>query len=149
MGHLGRIGALSAVAAAAAIGLAACGGTSSGGSGSAASTNAPPSATTGAAPAGSAAAKGTPVVVVEKEFSITLTPTPVHAGTYSFAVHNEGTFPHNLTVKGPGVAQQASPTLSPGQSAVLTVTLEPGSYELWCSVDSHKERGMDQTVKVG
>lgn len=140
MGHLGRIGALTAVAAAAALALPACSSASSGGSGAATS---PAGATS------SAAAKGTPVDVVEKEFSITLTPTALHPGTVSFTVHNEGTFPHNLNVSGPGVTEQASPTLSPGQTAVLTVTLQPGSYELWCSVDSHKDRGMDQTVKVG
>ncbi|HET7661346.1 MAG TPA: plastocyanin/azurin family copper-binding protein [Oryzihumus sp.] len=87
--------------------------------------------------------------VVEKEFSISLAPAPVHAGTYTFTVRNAGTFPHNLNIQGPGVAQQSSATVSPGQSAALTVTLQKGSYELWCSVDSHKERGMDVTLKVG
>ena len=146
MGHLGRIGALTAVAAAAALALPACSSAGSGGSGAATSSAA---ASSPAGATSSAAAKGSPVDVVEKEFSITLTPTALHPGTVSFTVHNEGTFPHNLNVSGPGVTQQASPTLSPGQTAVLTVTLQPGSYELWCSVDSHKDRGMDQTVKVG
>jgi uncharacterized cupredoxin-like copper-binding protein len=138
MGRTGKHRVVMVGAVAALLTLAACGGTSGGGG-------------YGAAPATSAAAtaKGQPVSVVEKEFSIALTPATLHAGTYSFTVHNAGTFPHNLNIQGPGVTQQATATVSPGQSAVLTVTLQQGSYELWCSVDSHKDRGMDLRVKVG
>ena len=135
MGRTSKIGTLAVGAAAAALAFAACSGASSGNGAAAANSS-------------SATGKGTPVSVVEKEFTITLAPANLHAGTYSFTIRNAGTFPHNLTVKGPGVAQQASPTLSPGQSGVLTVTLQKGTYELWCSVDSHKERGMDMTLKV-
>ena len=128
------------VAAAAAFALAGCSSTSAVLSGGAS----PTSASTA-----TAAAKGTPVSVVEKEFSISLTPATLTAGTHSFTVHNEGSFAHNLNLQGPGVSQQASATVSPGQSAVLTVTLQKGSYELWCSVDGHKDRGMDLTLSVG
>jgi uncharacterized cupredoxin-like copper-binding protein len=38
--------------------------------------------------------------------------------------------------------------MDPGDSAELTVTLQKGSYEVWCSVDSHKEQGMDLTIDV-
>lgn len=141
MGRTSRIGTLAVGAAAAALAFAACSGASSG--------NGAAAANSSAANSSAATGKGIPVSVVEKEFSITLSPANLHAGTYSFTIRNAGTFPHNLNVKGPGVAQQASPTLTPGQTGVLTVTLQPGSYELWCSVDSHKERGMDLTLKVG
>lgn len=139
MHHWGR-SHLVAAAAAAAFALTACGSTSGAPTGGASPTSA---STTSAAP------QGTPVSVVEKEFSISLTPATLAAGTYSFTVHNEGSFAHNLNIQGPGVSQQASATVSPGQSAVLTVTLQKGSYELWCSVDSHKDRGMDLTLSVG
>ena len=61
---------------------------------------------------------------------------------------NKGKFPHNLNVEGPGVDKQASATLQGGESGDLTVTLQAGSYEFWCSVDSHKEKGMDVKVTV-
>ncbi|GAA1228899.1 putative cupredoxin-like copper-binding protein [Oryzihumus leptocrescens] len=138
MGRTARDRAVMVGVVAALLTLAACGGTSGGGGSAAApSTSAKATAT------------GQPVSVVEKEFSITLTPKPVQAGTYTFTIHNMGTFPHNLNIKGPGVAQQSSATVSPGQAGDLTVTLQQGSYELWCSVDSHKDRGMDLTLKVG
>ena len=92
---------------------------------------------------------GTAVRVIEKEFSITLPTTTMSPGTYTFRVSNQGTVSHNLTVAGPGVATKASPTIAPGQSGDVTVTLQKGSYELWCSVDHHKDQGMDLTVKVG
>jgi uncharacterized cupredoxin-like copper-binding protein len=88
------------------------------------------------------------VTAVEKEFSITLTPDTFSPGTYTFKVENQGEFPHNLTIEGPGVDAKASPTMDAGESSELTVTLQKGSYELWCSVDSHKEQGMDITIDV-
>ncbi|MEP6527461.1 MAG: hypothetical protein ABJA86_09875, partial [Nocardioidaceae bacterium] len=91
----------------------------------------------------SSASQGTPVTAVEKEFSITLSPSTFSPGTYTFNVENQGSFAHNLTIKGPGVDSQATPTINGGESAQLTVTLQKGSYELWCSVDSHKDQGMD------
>jgi plastocyanin len=135
MGHTRRTGAVTLVTVATALTLAACGGASTGGNGEAATSKS--SAATG---------KGVPVNVVETEFSISV-PASLPAGTYAFTVRNQGTMPHNLTVKGPGVAQ-ASPTQPPGQSTVLTLTLQKGSYELWCSVDNHKALGMDRTLNV-
>jgi uncharacterized cupredoxin-like copper-binding protein len=111
----------------------------------------------GPAPQGTAAASGsasasapagTPVNVVEKEFSITLPAQTMKPGTYTFTIQNKGTFPHNLNVMGPGVDGQASETVSPGQTGTLTVTLKPGTYELWCSIDGHKSSGMDAKLTV-
>lgn len=129
--------------------LAGCGGdstdeTSGTGSGTTAST--PPSAST---PSGSTdSGSGTTVTVTEKEFGIELSEKTFAAGAYTFKVTNQGKFPHNLVVKGPGVDSQASPTLQGGQSGDLSVTLQAGSYELWCSIDGHKAKGMDMTITV-
>ena len=101
------------------------------------------------AAASSAAAVGTPVGVVETEFSITLDKTSFTPSTYTFTIKNQGKFPHNLNIEGPGVDKKTSPKLGAGESGVLTVNLQKGSYELWCSVDSHKAKGMDKTITVG
>lgn len=97
----------------------------------------------------SAAGPTTTVTATETEFKIALSQSSFKPGMYTFKVVNHGKFPHNLTVQGPGVNTAASPTLPGGGSGEVTVTLQAGSYELWCSVDSHKEKGMDLTVKVG
>lgn len=125
-----------AVVTAVAIAAAGCGGSGSGGS-------APPSSSS------SSAASGTPLKVVEEDFSITPSKTSLPPGAYTFQINNEGKTAHNLTVAGPGVSAAASPGIAPGQSGQLTVTLMKGSYELWCSIDGHKDLGMDIHLAVG
>jgi hypothetical protein len=71
------------------------------------------------------------------------------AGTYTFHVTNKGPSDHNLTINGPGVSNQATPTFPAGQSQNLTVTLKNGSYAFYCSVPGHRQLGMDVAVKVG
>ena len=124
---------------AAAVTLASC----SSGSSNPATTTVPSTAagTTAAAP-------GTAKTVTESEFTITLPSKTLPAGTYTFKVTNKGKFAHNLTVDGAGVPDKATPTLAPGSTGDLTVTLQKGSYEFYCSVDSHKQMGMDVTVQV-
>ena len=126
--------------------LAGCGGGSSAGTSTPATST--PAAAAPASSATSAAAAGTTVDVTEKEFSITLSQNTFQPGTYTFAVTNQGQFPHNLTIEGPGVDSTATATLQGGQSGDVTVTLQSGTYELWCSVDSHKDRGMDLMITV-
>ena len=112
-------------------------------------TNPPAAYGAGAAASPSVAPVGTSVGVVEKEFSITLDKTSFTAGDYTFAIQNQGAFPHNLTIEGPGVDSKASPTLGAGESGSLTVALQKGSYELTCSVPGHKDKGMDIKITVG
>jgi uncharacterized cupredoxin-like copper-binding protein len=95
-----------------------------------------------------ASAPGTAMTVTESEFTITLPSKNLSAGTYTFKVTNNGKFAHNLTVDGAGVQDKATPTLAPGSTGDLTVTLQKGSYEFYCSVDNHKDTGMDLTVRV-
>ena len=115
----------------------------------AAPTTAAAAATTTATPgAGSAAAaSGTPVAVSEKEYSIGLTPTALTAGTYTFNVDNAGQYKHNLVIEGNGVDAK-SDTFDPGKSGALTVKLAPGTYDVYCSIPTHKAKGMDLTITV-
>jgi len=70
------------------------------------------------------------------------------AGDYTFNVTNTGNFPHNLIISGPGVDNQKTEKLTAGTSGSLTVTLQPGTYEFYCGVPTHKGKGMDLTVTV-
>lgn len=125
------------ILAAAVASLASC---SSSGKGNSTSTTTKTPPTVGA---------GTSVTVAESEFAIALPSKSLAAGTYTFRITNKGKFPHNLTVEGPGISDKAaSPTLSAGSAGDLTVTLQKGSYNFSCSVDSHKTKGMDVTVNV-
>jgi plastocyanin len=95
----------------------------------------------------SEAAAGKKVAVVEVEYKIELPKTTLAPGSYSFEVANNGKIPHNLTVAGPGATEHTQ-DISAGGSATLTVDLKPGTYDFYCSIPGHKQRGMDQKVTV-
>jgi plastocyanin len=97
---------------------------------------------------GSAVPGGTKLTVAEWEYSISFAAVTIGPGTYTVEVANQGKMSHNLNIKGPGVINWRSPTLSPGTTSQLTVTLQRGTYELWCSIDHHKALGMDNRIHV-
>ncbi|WP_052441310.1 hypothetical protein [Streptacidiphilus anmyonensis] len=142
---------LVAVALVAAVMTAGC---SSSKSSSAASPPAAPSTATGASgPAsasGTAGAAGaaTTVTVTETEYALHLSQSSFAPGSYTFVAKDDGHVSHALAISGPGVPTTQTSTLDPGGSANLTVTLQKGSYELWCPVDSHKSLGMDTHIQV-
>ena len=89
------------------------------------------------------------ITITETEFE--LDPSSVdleQPGTYAFEVVNDGQVAHALEVEGEGIEEETQ-TLQPGDRATLTVTLEGGSYELYCPIGDHKDRGMEGTAVVG
>src|SRR5919204_5198262 len=119
--------------------LAACGG----GSGS----NAAESSST----ASQAAAPASKTVMVgEQEFSITPSSIALtKPGTYRFRVTNNGMIGHALEIEGHGVEQKTG-TIEPGKTATLQVSLtKAGSYEVYCPIDGHRDKGMKATLTVG
>jgi uncharacterized cupredoxin-like copper-binding protein len=122
--------------------LAACGG---GGSGSKAAQT---TTTTAAAPAAGSAMQT--VKLGEKEFSITPSSIALtKPGTYTFKVTNNGQIGHALEVEGHGVEQKTD-TIGPGKTATLQVDLaKAGSYEVYCPIDDHKNKGMKASLTVG
>ncbi len=72
-----------------------------------------------------------------------------HPGTYTFVALNRGSASHDLVINGPGVNQaQAGGLISPGEAKSVTVTLQTGTYDIYCSVGSHKMLGMDVHITV-
>jgi uncharacterized cupredoxin-like copper-binding protein len=108
----------------------------------AATTTAPATTTQTQAPA---APKSVPVA--ESEFKIQMT-TSLAPGTYTFNLTNKGQVGHDLVFDGPGVNDEKTPVIGPGKTADLTVKLQSGSYDVYCSVPGHKQAGMDLTLKV-
>jgi uncharacterized cupredoxin-like copper-binding protein len=134
------VGARVLTVALAALLLGACGSSSN--------TSTPPAASATTTAGSAATASGTSVDVTEKEYSITLSKASFAPGTYTFNIKNDGSFPHNLAIEGPGVDKQKSPTVGGGQSSTLTVTLQAGTYELSCAVPGHKDKGMDMKITL-
>jgi uncharacterized cupredoxin-like copper-binding protein len=68
-------------------------------------------------------------------------------GTYVFKAVNSGDTVHALEVEGEGIEEETE-EIEPGQSAELKVKLKAGTYELYCPVGDHKEKGMEGAVKI-
>jgi len=91
------------------------------------------------------------VAVTESEWKITLDKKEIKAGKVKFIITNDGPrFPHALrivnTATGKGVGDQAS--VNQDEVDSLVVTLTPGTYEIYCPLSGHKEKGMKTTLKV-
>jgi uncharacterized cupredoxin-like copper-binding protein len=96
----------------------------------------------------SSAAPRQTITITETDFA--LDPKSVdleEPGTYAFEVVNNGQVAHALEVEGEGIEEETK-TLQPGERATLTVALESGSYELYCPVGDHKDRGMVGAVEI-
>jgi hypothetical protein len=78
-----------------------------------------------------------------------LSDATVPTGPVAFTVTNGGSIPHAFEVEGHGIERE-TPLIQPGASATLTLTLAPGTYEIYCPVgeDSHKKLGMETYLKV-
>jgi uncharacterized cupredoxin-like copper-binding protein len=55
--------------------------------------------------------------------------------------------PHGIAIEGNGVDSDG-PTVSPGGTSSVTVTLKKGSYQYYCPVPGHKQAGMVGTLTV-
>jgi uncharacterized cupredoxin-like copper-binding protein len=105
---------------------------------------APQAANKGNRPAEAAA----PAVHVQlTEYAIEM-PDTLTAGTHSFTITNAGTMKHNFAIEGPGVKEKLASDLMRGDTAPMTLTLQKGSYMVYCPVDGHRGRGMQRTITV-
>lgn len=90
------------------------------------------------------------VSVAAREFSLTLSRPLVGAGSVRIELRNSGEDPHNLVVSPDGAHTplESFSTLDPGLYERRTVSLAAGSYQLWCSLESHEALGMSVTLRV-
>jgi uncharacterized cupredoxin-like copper-binding protein len=134
------VGAAMGVVAAAAV-LTACGGGSSGGG----AAGDPPGTDASSSDDSSAQT----VTVSATEYELALSTTTFSPGTYRFRMVDDGHATHSIEIDGPGGSNQKSETAGPGGTAELTVTLQKGTYQMWCPVGNHRALGMQTTLTVG
>src|SRR2546422_8274742 len=74
------------------------------------------------------------------EWKVELSQQTIATGAVRFAVTNAGSIPHGFEVEGQGIEKEIE-TIQPGASDTLTLTLKPGTYEVYCPVgeDSRSE----------
>ena len=110
-------------------------------------TGAVPAATPAADTGGDAMVSGDQVPVSLTEFVVGM-PTSLPAGEVTFAISNDGTITHSFEIEGGSLEEELETPLEPGQSATLTVTLEPGTYVVYCPVGNHRDQGMEIEVSA-
>ena len=139
---MAALGALSSLA------LAACGG---GDSSSSTTPAASSSSTTSSTPAaGGGGGGGTVSVEADPGGNLAYTQTSLtaNAGSDTIDFNNPASIPHNVTIEdSSGKTVGATDTIT-GSKTSTTVDLKAGTYTYFCSVDSHRQAGMEGTLTV-
>ncbi len=89
------------------------------------------------------------VSVTAREFTLTLSRPLVGAGEVTIELRNYGEDPHDLVVERSGTEVGRWGELGPGAVGKKKLSLSPGSYKLFCSIESHEVLGMKATLRVG
>jgi uncharacterized cupredoxin-like copper-binding protein len=122
------------------------------------------------APKGVAPAGGTAVNGVQKEWAVQIDLAAAKAGPFTFTFKNAGKIVHEMLVVKTDLAVGAMPVdpvenrfneespqwevvkeiseYDPGTTNALTLTLEPGHYQLVCNVPGHYANGMAAAFTV-
>jgi uncharacterized cupredoxin-like copper-binding protein len=87
------------------------------------------------------------VAISESEFQLDPSDPTAKAGNVTLDVKNDGSVVHDLEIEGNGVEESTDP-IGAGSSAKLTVDLKPGTYEIYCNIDSHRDQGMEGELTV-
>ena len=70
------------------------------------------------------------------------------AGKVTIDFTNQAPLPHNVQIEGPGGKKLGGTSTISGSSTKATVDLKPGSYTFYCSVDGHRQAGMQGKLTV-
>ncbi len=95
---------------------------------------------------GAGAVSAEPVEADLSEFAIDLSTASISSpGTIT--VRNNGTMVHNIAVRDTALV---SPDVEAGETAELDIgSLEPGTYEIFCTIPGHTESGMSAQLTIG
>lgn len=143
-----RLALCLAILAAIAIPVAGCGGDDSNDQSSDSDSTTQLTGTTGST--GSTATSGgtTLALAADPSGAIAFDKTKLEgrAGENTIDFTNESQVPHAVEIEGNGVEEE-SDTVTGGKTTV-TADLQPGTYEFYCPIDSHREQGMEGTLTV-
>jgi plastocyanin len=70
-----------------------------------------------------------------------------NAGEVTIVMENPSSVPHNVALKGGGVDEKGE-IVGKGEQSEVSATVEPGSYEFYCSVPGHEAAGMKGELTV-
>jgi plastocyanin len=70
------------------------------------------------------------------------------AGNVRITMNNPSPVPHDVSIQGPGGLNKQGPVVSKGGASQVEAALKPGAYTYYCSVDGHRQAGMQGTLTV-
>jgi plastocyanin len=70
------------------------------------------------------------------------------AGALTIELENTGSLAHNLRLRRDGEEVGGTPTFPGGETQSGRVELEPGAYDMVCTVGDHEELGMKGELEV-
>jgi plastocyanin len=136
---------LSILGAAALLALAGCGGSSN--STSTASTASSGGASTGASSSGGGGGgQQLSLQADPSQLKFNTNKLTAKAGKVTITMTNPSPLQHDIAIKGGANAKGA--VVGQGGKSTVTVTLKPGKYTFYCSVDSHESAGMNGELDV-
>jgi uncharacterized cupredoxin-like copper-binding protein len=86
------------------------------------------------------------IPVADQGLVYAVTEETVPAGTVTLRSVNPQVVPHNIAIDNPDPVE--GEVVTDGGVSEITVELEPGTYEFYCSVPGHREAGMVGTLTV-
>jgi plastocyanin len=139
-----RLFALTSALVLAAAALAACGGGDESSTTAVSSTTSSATEVTSTTPDESFAVAADP----DGQLAFTKTELSVPAGSVTVDFENASSTPHDVVVEDADGNELIHTDTISASSATATAELEPGTYTFFCSVDSHREAGMEGTLTV-
>lgn len=82
--------------------------------------------------------------IVTREYSFEPSKLVAKSGPATFVVENKGQIIHDFTIDQLGIHFN----VEAGRTVTKSYRLEPGTYEIYCSVAGHKQLGMTGTLEV-
>ena len=70
-----------------------------------------------------------------------------HCGKVTIEFTNDSSISHDVKIEGNGVEGEGTDQVT-GGSTSATVDLKPGTYTFYCSVDGHRQAGMQGKLTV-
>jgi len=79
---------------------------------------------------------------------IKVTPASLTAGKLTFVAVNKGNTSHAFEIMGTGLKAKRTPTIAIGKTAMLTVTLKAGTYQIWDPLKSTMSHATKLVIKA-
>ena len=99
---------------------------------------------------------GEPAVAKNGELTIPATPqlayetnaASAEAGPLTIKSPNPSGTPHNIALEGPGISDAVGEVVTNNGVSEIQATVKKGEYKFFCTVEGHREGGMEGTLTV-